>query len=381
VFYRAPQVGLSAPAVNAQVNVTLPTDRWLLLAPGPAWGPAVLFWGTLLVALLAAWLLGRIPGSPLTTGQWALLALGLSQIPTIGAFLVAGFFFALAWRRGAPLGRAVAFDAFQLLLVLWALVAIVFLYQAVETGLLLRPDMQVAGNGSSATLLRFYVDRVPDRTPAVTVVSLPLWVYRVAMLAWSGWLAVRIVGWITWAWRSFSQGGVWKSLRKPATAMVVALAAAALLPATLTEAQEPAAPRLADLAWIAGRWIDDAGGNLSEEIWAAPVGDSMMGMWRYVAGGKVRIFELLTIGEHEGGLALRLRHFDPRLAGREDKERPVVLKLVRLAGREAAFEGTESSGTGTVRLTYRRPSDDTLSVTLDKAGGKEEFRFRRAPAP
>ena len=90
---------------------------------------------------------------------------------------------------------------------------------------------------------------------------------------------------------------------------------------------------------------------------------------------------MLTIGEHEGGLALRLRHFDPRLAGREDKERPVVLKLVRLANREAAFVGTEYSGTGTVRLTYRRPSDDTLAVTLDKAGGKEEFRFRRAPAP
>jgi hypothetical protein len=162
--------------------------------------------------------------------------------------------------------------------------------------------------------------------------------------------------------------------------MVIALIAAQL-PATLTEGQEPKAPRLADLAWIAGRWIDDSGGNLSEEIWAAPAGDSMMGMWRYVSGGKVRIFEMLTIGEHEGGLALRLRHFDPKLAGREDKERPVVLRLVRLGDREAAFEGTEYSGNGTVRLTYRRPSEDTLAVTLDKAAGKEEFRFRRAPAP
>jgi hypothetical protein len=164
-------------------------------------------------------------------------------------------------------------------------------------------------------------------------------------------------------------------------ARVVAVVAAAQLPATLALAQEPKAPRLADLAWMAGRWIDDSGSNLSEEIWAAPVGDSMMGMWRYVSGGKVRIFEMLTIGQHEGGLAMRLRHFDPPLAGREDKERPVVLKLVRLADREAAFEGTEYSEKGMVRLTYRRPSDDTLAVTLDKAGGKEEFRFRRAPAP
>ena len=172
-----------------------------------------------------------------------------------------------------------------------------------------------------------------------------------------------------------------RRLRPSNTVRVVALVACAHLTATLTEAEEPKAPRLADLAWIAGRWIDDAGGNLSEEIWAAPVGNSMMGMWRYVSSGKVRIFEMLTIGEHEGGLALRLRHFDPALVGREDKERPVVLKLVRLADREAVFEGTEYSDKGTVRLTYRRPSDDTLAVTLDKAGGKEEFRFRRAPAP
>jgi hypothetical protein len=177
----------------------------------------VLFWGYLLVALLVAWLLGRIPDGPLTTGQWALLALGLSQIPTIGAFVVAGFFFALAWRRRSPLAPALAFDVFQLLLVMWALVAIVFLYSAVETGLLLRPDMQVAGNGSRETLLRWYVDRVADRTPVVTVVSLPLWVYRVAMLAWSAWLAVRLVGWVAWAWRSFSQGGVWRPFRAPAT--------------------------------------------------------------------------------------------------------------------------------------------------------------------
>jgi len=45
------------------------------------------------------------------------------------------------------------------------------------------------------------------------------------------------------------------------------------------------------------------------------------------------------------------------------------------------FIARRYSGTGIVRLTYRRPSDDTLAVTLDKAGGKEEFRFRRAPAP
>jgi hypothetical protein len=211
--YRAPRVGLSAPAVNVHVNVTLPEERWLLSVWGPSFGPAVLFWGYLVVVLAAAWLLARIPGSPLSAAQWALLALGLSQIAPLGAFVVAGFFFVLAWRRSRPLGTPVFFDLMQLLLVVWAAVAVGCLYSAIETGLLLRPDMQVAGNGSSATLLLFYLDRVLDRTPAVAVVSVPLWVYRVLMLAWSGWLAKSLVRWIAWSWRAFSEGGAWKRLR------------------------------------------------------------------------------------------------------------------------------------------------------------------------
>ena len=40
IGYRAPAVNVGGPAVNAQVSVDLPEDRWLLYARGPAWGPA-----------------------------------------------------------------------------------------------------------------------------------------------------------------------------------------------------------------------------------------------------------------------------------------------------------------------------------------------------
>ena len=36
-------------------------------------------------------------------------------------------------------------------------------------------------------------------------------------------------------------------------------------------------------------WVDDSEGGLSEEVWTAPSGDSMIGMWRYVAKGKVQM--------------------------------------------------------------------------------------------
>ena len=155
---------------------------------------------------------------------------------------------------------------------------------------------------------------------------------------------------------------------------LIGRAAVAAAEAPTTAPAKPAT--LAQLAWIAGHWVDDAGGNLSEEIWAAPNGDSMMGMWRYVAKGKVQIFELLSITEERGVPVFRLRHFDPRMVAREEKDKPLALALLSFEDREAAFEGP-GQPTGTVRLTYRQPGPDVLSVTLDKEGRSQVFQFRR----
>ncbi len=92
---------------------------------------------------------------------------------------------------------------------------VALLYDAIQTGLLFRPDMQVAGQSSNDRMLRWYSDRVAESLPRAGVVSLPLWLYRVLMLAWALWLATRLVGWSGWAWRSFSDGGVWRRLVLP----------------------------------------------------------------------------------------------------------------------------------------------------------------------
>jgi hypothetical protein len=162
-------------------------------------------------------------------------------------------------------------------------------------------------------------------------------------------------------------------MRTAALAVLTAVLVAA--PGALF-AQQPAT--LADLSWFAGRWVDDAGGNLSEENWTAPSGDSMQGMWRYVSGGKARIYELLTITAEDGGIVMRLRHFDPKLVGREDKTAPLALKLVSWKSRAAVFEGPAVGAAGLVRLSDASPSDDTFVCTLDKEGKKEEYSFRRA---
>jgi hypothetical protein len=132
------------------------------------------------------------------------------------------------------------------------------------------------------------------------------------------------------------------------------------------------------VAWIAGHWVDRSEGNLSEEVWTGPEGDSMLGMWRLVLGGKTRVLELLTLSATEEGVTLRLRHFDSALVAREEKAEAVVLKAIRHAPGEVAFEGPAVGAEGLVRLTYRKVGNDALAVTLEKAGKKDEFAFKRA---
>ena len=154
----------------------------------------------------------------------------------------------------------------------------------------------------------------------------------------------------------------------------------ALLAPAPPAAPAPSPAPLADVAFMAGHWLGSEDGDLSEEIWTDPAGDSMLGMWRYVSKGQARVFELLSLKVEDGGLVMRLRHFDPLFVAREEKAAPVVLRLVGRAPGQATFEGPAVGAPGTVRLTYRRQGQDELVSVLEKGGSRQEFRFRRAPA-
>ena len=214
--YATPEADLGAPSVNAEIALKIPRDRWVLFVGGPRMGPAVLFWSLLLVAALVAVGLGRLPLTPLGTGSWFLLLVGLTQVPIWVSLIVAGWLVALGWRRdhARPASDA-AFDGLQLLLALWTIVALLCLVWAIQRGLLGLPEMQIAGNGSRGHLLRWFQDRTEGTLPASWMVSVHLWFYRLAMLAWALWLARALAGWLRWGWQCFAQDGLWRRLRQP----------------------------------------------------------------------------------------------------------------------------------------------------------------------
>jgi len=208
--FRTATIDLGLPSANALLTVALPS-RWLLGVSGPSVGPAVLFWSLIVVLLLVAAALGRVKPVPLSSLQWSLLTIGLSQVPvTLGAMFV-GWLLALGWRNARPELPARRFNARQVLLALWTIAALGVLCAAIYSGLLGTPEMQVVGNGSSASELRWFSDRAPAQLPTATVMSVPLMVYRGAMLAWAVWMAFAILRWLQFAWAAFSRGGLWRT--------------------------------------------------------------------------------------------------------------------------------------------------------------------------
>lgn len=205
----APRVDLGQPSVNANLNIGLGQDRWVLFAFGPKLGPAVLFWGILIVIFILSLGLGKIPLTPLKNRHWFLLLIGLSQVPMISAGIVIGWLMLLGWRAGQYNPELRYFNALQVIIGVLTLASLQILFFAVAQGLLNSPDLRITGNQSSAFNLNWYQDRSASVLPTATVVSVPLMVYRLLMLAWSLWLAVSLLNWLKWGWTCFSSNGLW----------------------------------------------------------------------------------------------------------------------------------------------------------------------------
>jgi hypothetical protein len=211
-----PKVDLGLPGANIRLELGLPADRWVLATHGPRVGPAVLYWGELLVLVLVAYGLSRLRWTPLKLRDWLLLGIGFSTFSWIALGWVVAWLFAIAWRErsGASVAGKWTFDAMQLGLALLTLIATVFLVAGIPEGLLGAPDMHIVGPDGYGSL-QWFADQSRDALPTAGAFSVPMWAYRAAMLAWALWLAMAVLRWMKWALKAWTSGGMWRRLRKP----------------------------------------------------------------------------------------------------------------------------------------------------------------------
>ncbi|MBR9981644.1 MAG: hypothetical protein KFF50_11505, partial [Desulfatitalea sp.] len=64
----------------------------------------------------------------------------------------------------------------------------------------------------SSALLHWTQDHMTGALPQPWVLSLPVWVYRLLMLAWSLWLALALLKWLKWGWQCIGHDGLWRKV-------------------------------------------------------------------------------------------------------------------------------------------------------------------------
>lgn len=131
------------------------------------------------------------------------------------------------------------------------------------------------------------------------------------------------------------------------------------------------AAKISEMAWLAGTWSGPGLGGSNEEIWSAPQGGVMMGVYRMLKDLKPVFYEFLTLSETDGGLLIRIKHFGPDLVGWEEKDKTEDMRFIRKDRNRFYFHG----------LTWEVSGSDKVTIYLaieSKNGVKEEiFNYDR----
>lgn len=207
-----PVINLNAPVSNIESQVNLDAERWVLWTSGPVLGPAVIYWGELLVFMLLAVVLSKYPFSPLGTVSWLVLGIGLSLNHWSVLILVAVWFATLTASkyRTSETHRG-WFNLSQLVLYGLSVTTLLTLVAAIPQSLLSTPDMGIVGNHSYDQHLVWFSDKSTGLLPPISVFSVPTLVYKGIMLLWVLWLSFSLLGWTRWAWQALGEQGYWRS--------------------------------------------------------------------------------------------------------------------------------------------------------------------------
>lgn len=103
-------------------------------------------------------------------------------------------------------------------------------------------------------------------------------------------------------------------------------------------------------------------GGSGDEIYSPPSGGSIIGLFRYVKDGKLNLTEILQYEIENGIIVLRLKHFEPGLKGREEKNDSIEFRQV--SRKYGEFSMKAELKNMTITLVYKQVSKDRMNVVM-----------------
>jgi len=135
-----------------------------------------------------------------------------------------------------------------------------------------------------------------------------------------------------------------------------------MITSTQNFAQTQKAGSVSDVKFIEGSWKADWGDRTIDAVWSAPANESIVGYVRVMKEGKVVLYELFAFERTAQGLSALVRHFDPGLIAREEKEKPDHYKFLEAGKSWALFEKEGDS----MRVKYDKRSENEFAIVIGK---------------
>lgn len=157
-------------------------------------------------------------------------------------------------------------------------------------------------------------------------------------------------------------------MKRLLTTLSVALAASASYAG-------PAAT-IADLSWMTGTWTAPAGPNTLEENWITPAGGGIAALVRMSGADGISMWEVITIEEKAGSLAMSVQQWNKGFEPRTDVQR---LELAEIGGQSVRFTAVTDGGMKS--LGYSREGDTFTIHLVGQNGNPVELALKAKEQP
>ncbi|MEY4938438.1 MAG: hypothetical protein RIQ93_173 [Verrucomicrobiota bacterium] len=126
-------------------------------------------------------------------------------------------------------------------------------------------------------------------------------------------------------------------------------------------APAPINANVSDLGFLAGHWQGTtASGGAIEAMWTAPSGDNALGTMRMMKAGKATMYEILVAEQAGAGVSFRVKHFNPGLTGREEKDVSDRYTVIELARERVVLEKLDGAP---LRVIWEKRPGGVLAVS------------------